>query len=677
MDRRRSWISVSLLLILTGAIYIRPSIVFGNKTLVGADYFQLHIRHITFARDALFGPRHFLPAWYPRELFGAPFSANLQTFPWIPTRLLLFLFDPIVAYAAAVPLAALLAALFTYLYCRRVGLSEVGALIAGWTFACAGFFASRVMAGHLPLLEAYPALPLLLWLADRAIAPDGVKKLDFVALAIATACIALAGHPQLPIYSIAAAALYVIVRGRGGLRWKALCAMSLGVGLTMAAWWPMLLLVQRSSRVLQLGPASNDIAMPYGRLLALVLPGADGWPDVLSKGEKNPFHGYPHDGYFWDTASYLGLLPLLVILLLLGWIVAKKRLPGWPWPFLAALGAGALLLALPLADPLRELIPGTFLRSPARLLYLTTFAASALLGFGVDAFWNSRLRFRQSLVILCLAGHFLDLSGFARLFTQPVPRADEESAEFRKILVSEVKDARIASDDLAYRDRYDDVGIFDSILLANPYRAFVGLAGKPRDWNDQRLDGSELGLSALQAAGVKIVIGSNERNDLQLLSSSDDDDYLYRVPDPAPRASFFPADKIDFLSTQTILDKFVANPRRDRLLLPLEARAHLSTISASGTVTYSRPSSDEIRLETSVGSAGFIHVIESDDPGWTATVDGASTPIELANGFTMAVAVAQGTHAVILRYQTPGRRLGWMLSLLSSALLIRLIRLVR
>src|SRR5450755_1861086 len=169
MDRRRSSISVSLLLILTGAIYIRPSVFFGDQMLAGSDYFQLHIRHIAFARDALFGPRHFLPAWYPRELFGAPFSANIQSFPWIPTRLVLFAFDPAIAFAAGVAIAALLAALFTYLYCKRAGLSEIGAVTAGWTFACAGFFASRVFAGHLPLLEAYPALPLLFWLADRAL----------------------------------------------------------------------------------------------------------------------------------------------------------------------------------------------------------------------------------------------------------------------------------------------------------------------------------------------------------------------------------------------------------------------------------------------------------------------------------------------------------------------------
>jgi hypothetical protein len=424
--------------------------------------------------------------------------------------------------------------------------------------------------------------------------------------------------------------LYVILRGRGWVRIKVAGAIVLGIGTTMAAWWPMLLLVRRSSRVLSLAPASNDLAMPYGRLLALILPGVDGWPDVMPAGGKNPFHGYPHDGYFWDTASYVGLLPLFVILALLVWSIAKKRLPPWPWSFLAAIGTGAFLFALPLADPLRHLLPGTFLRSPARLLYVSTFAASVALGFGVHAFLNGslpRLRIRQALVGLFLAAHFLDLGGFARQFIQPVSRQDEQSPAFRQILAREVKDWRIAAEDPMYRDRYDDIGIFDSILLANPYRAFLGLAGLPADTNEQRLDGSELPLPALQAAGVRIVITSTERRDLEKLAESDDE-YLYRVPNPSPRAE----------------------------------------------AAYTRPSSDEIRLETLANQSVLVRIIESDDPGWTASVDGIPAPIELVNGFAMAVPVAAGKHVVRLQYQTPGRVLGAALSLLSIALLAFLLR---
>src|SRR5580658_10805001 len=210
--RYRSALAVAVLLALTEAFYLRPGILRGAETLAGSDYGELHIRRIRFARDALFGARHTLPAWYPHEVLGSPFSANLQSFPWIPTRLLLLLLDPSIAYAAAVAIAAALSAIFTYLYCRRAGLTRMGSAAAGGTFACAGYFASRVLAGHLPLLEAYPALPLLLWLVDRALAPERAPrhKFNLAVLAICCACVVVAGHPQLPAYSVASALLYAI-----------------------------------------------------------------------------------------------------------------------------------------------------------------------------------------------------------------------------------------------------------------------------------------------------------------------------------------------------------------------------------------------------------------------------------------------------------------------------------
>src|SRR5260370_6944247 len=134
----------------------------GGSLLLGSDFFQLHIRRMEFARNALFGAGHSLPGWYPHEFLGTPFSANLQSFPWIPTRLVILLLDPKVGYAIGISLAAALAALFTYLFCRRAGLSQVGAVTAGWTFASSGYFVSGVFAGHLPLLHASPPRPRFL-----------------------------------------------------------------------------------------------------------------------------------------------------------------------------------------------------------------------------------------------------------------------------------------------------------------------------------------------------------------------------------------------------------------------------------------------------------------------------------------------------------------------------------
>jgi hypothetical protein len=442
--RGRSWISIAVLLLLTEAVYIRPGFVVGGESLFGMDYVWLHVHRIRFAQGALFGPGHFLPAWYPRELLGAPFLANLQSFPWIPTRLILLCFSPSAAYAAGVAIAAALAALFTYLFCRRAWLSEIGAVAAAWTFACAGFFASRVMVGHLPLLEAYPSLPLLLWLGDRAIAPDRTRYAarDLAMAALASACVVAAGHPQLPAYSLAAAALYIMLRGQGWQRLNVVFAMGLGAGTTLVIWWPMLLLLRRSTRVLPLASPSNDVGVPLHRLAALIRPGIDGWPETMGLTHQNLFQGYPNDAYFWDTCAYVGLLPVLVLVVLLLRSMVRRRLPVMPCSFLTAMGGGALLFSVILSQPLRALIPGTLFRSPARLLYLSTFAAAVALGFAVTAFQNSNLlrpRARHAILACCLIFHALDLGGFARLFVSNVDSPTLGTRAFDGILVSRLR----------------------------------------------------------------------------------------------------------------------------------------------------------------------------------------------------------------------------------------------
>jgi hypothetical protein len=673
---------VVVLLILTEAVYLPLSVLRGRETLAGMDCDAMHMRRIAFAREALFGARHTLPAWYPHELLGAPFSANLQSFPWIPTRLVLFLFDPTIAFAVGVAIAAGLAALFAFLFLRRAGLSEIGAAAAAWTFACAGYFSSRVAAGHLPLLEAYPALPLLLWLVDRALSPErvGRHRFDLGALGISSACVAVAGHPQIPAYSLAAALLYAVWRGRGWPRARALCAIALGVGATLAAWWPMFLLIGRSTRVLHLSPPDNDIVMPYGRLLSLILPGINGWAPPITLAERNEFHGFPNTAYFWDTVCYVGILPLVAIIVLFFGCLATRRLPDRRWMFLAAMGLGALLCALPLVEPVREIIPLTIFRSPVRLMYLATFSAAVALGAGVDRVLGSKLigsgASRCVVVAVCLGLHVLDLSGLARLFIWPVSR-QPQATEFQSTLDREVRDGRIAADqemDFSYADRYDDIGGFDSIFLADSYRAILALTRAPKDLNEQQLDGSRFSAAALEATGVRFVITPETRTDLQLDGRSGGVN-LYRVSNPAPRAAFFSESMTEFMPEDKILDAFVSRPRRDRLLLPAEARRDVPGVPGPGGATpvYSRISSDEIRLETTAGQAGFVQVLEAYDPGWTAEVDGVRAPVVPANGFTIAVPVPAGSHVVRLLYHTPGRTLGVVFSLLSVLSLVALV----
>jgi Bacterial membrane protein YfhO len=238
-----------------------------------------------------------------------------------------------------------------------------------------------------------------------------------------------------------------------------------------------------------------------------------------------------------------------------------------------------------------------------------------------------------------LVAHTLDLGGFARMFVRPAP-ADDFPPAFQKTIDAEIGDARTASDDPAYYERYDDAGIFDSILLANPYRALLRLAGLPADFNEQRVDASSYPLPALQAAGVRFVITPEERPDLERVLKSDDEN-LYRVNSPVPHVSLSEGDLRDGTSA-----------------------------------SYVRGSSDEIDVRASMAAPGFVHVLESFDPGWSATVDGAAAPVVLDNGFAMAVPIQQGEHTVRLIYRTPGRRLGCLFSLASITLFLGLLAIV-
>ena len=622
-------LSIAILLLLTEALYVPFAVLRGSQFLFGSDYMLLHIRRITFARDALFGPGHFLPGWYPRELLGAPFTANLQSFPWIPTRIAILGLDPERAFGAGVAIAAALSALFMFLFLRRSGLSDIAAIAGAWTFACSGYFACRVVVGHLPLLEAYPGVPLLLWLADRAMRHSRVR--DIAVLAFASACIVVAGHPQIPIYSIATAVLYILYLGKGRTRVNLCLAIASGIGCAAVIWWPMFALIRRSTRVLPLDAPSNDITLPYHRLLALVVPGIDGWPSGAGTDLylTDPFTGYPDDSYFWDTLGYVGLLPLIAAALL----IAARRHLSKRFLFIAILGIAALIFALPLIAPLRQLIPGTLLRSPARLLYLWTFSLAAALGAAVDAVlrWK-RHKLALALVAVCLAFHAWDLGSFSRLFIHPISHLQLRIPEFEQLIAREIGDGRVAINRtlaLELASRYDDPGGFDSIFLAHPYLKLLALGGLPPRYNEQIINAETFGVFALQATGVHFVITPSNRPDLELVKTAFGH-HLYRVPKPALR-------------------------------------------TADGV--YTRPSSDQINIDVAPTHNDPVTILEAYDPGWTATLDGNPAPVVEANGFALAVPVSPGKHQVRLTYQTPGRITGAIVSVLSACLLGILLRL--
>ncbi|MFI5377784.1 MAG: YfhO family protein [Tepidisphaerales bacterium] len=756
---RANLLAVAAMFLGVLAAYLPPPGGSEPATLRASDYHLLHQRRISFATQSLLPDSPTLPAWYSRELLGTPFRANLQNFPMIPTRFPLLLVPPDYAMATGATLAALLASLFTFLYARRVGVGPLGAAVAGWSFATAGYFASRVMAGHLPLLEAYPALPLLVWLVERYLGGDAVavtadrggtppreprsatvaamvhrgepqppraprSAIAATALSLATAAILLAGHPQVPAYALGVTALYILFRARGTGRWKLLGALVLGAALAAFALVPMSLLVRRSTRVLALGQAYNDVALPPWRLGSLLHPWANGWPAALAENKGHEFVG--NDVVFWDTVIYMGLLPLLAAAFLGTKRLFQRRRPESLWLFWLTVGVLATVAALPFAHRLLSLLPGTYLRSPARQFYVTTFTLALAAGSAMEAWWRGLVRtapqtphgleeratpdagpsverqehadreehvgrqeclsvdrqkclsywWQRALVIALIAGNALDVTLHDRAYIQNTPAARMDSAQ-RDILAA-AGSARVAFDfsiPVNINRELDDVGFFDSLMLARSYRTLLSLAQLPATTNIQEFSGSRLSPGALAFLGVKYVLTPETRLDLQRVGGWPGIP-LYEVRNPAPRAAFYPASSAVCMSAEDIQARLrhADTIPLGQILLPTRTAPDTTQTATNGSAPlpcpWRREGPDTIAVDLTAPSAGYVMVLETADDGWSATVDGISTPVIIADDTFLAVAVAAGKHAVQFHYSTPGAWLGLGISVTALAMLL-------
>ncbi len=181
---------------------------------------------------------------------------------------------------------------------------------------------------------------------------------------------------------------------------------------------------------------------------------------------------------------------------------------------------------------------------------------------------------------------------------------------------------------------------------------------------------------ALRAGGAVLVLTPSVRPDLELLGKPSDIN-LYSVPDPAPRASFYNPQSIKFLPEDSIPGALRSHVfETDLILLPTESRHALIAGNEPSEHRHRRiPAAIQRRNSRRCfgGGSGFVNVLESYDPGWSAEADGQTVPIFAANGFTLAAPVSTGKHQIRFLYETPGRSIGVTASLIAAALLSGLI----
>ena len=86
--------------------------------------------------------------------------------------------------------------------------------------------------------------------------------------------------------------------------------------------------------------------------------------------------------------------------------------------------------------------------------------------------------------------------------------------------------------------------------------------------------------------------------------------------------------------------------------------------------TLERVGPEEIVVTVDGGEGGLLVVAEQNQPGWSVEVDGTITEAVTVDGMDIGVEIGPGAHEVVLRYRTPGLRLGLGLSVLSLVAIV-------
>lgn len=415
--RHGPWLGAAAIfaVLVTGLFW---KVLLTDRVLAGYDLSTYFYPYRQYAATALQGGN--VPLWNPYLFQGVPFLANQQTAVLYPPNLLYLLVSTEKGLALSIALHLVWGAVGLYVYTRQVTnlvwLAAVGAAI---TFGLSGFLGAQV--GHVNQVNAAVWLPWALLAAHRLYVGRSFQWT--VGLSLILAVQFLAGHAQPSYMTLAAIMLYWL--GHAVWDWLGVTTLrprflttasaapakstaslpSPGAGTPTAPRW-FTIFSNRCAQVIWrplvalalLGCAfAGAAALTAPQVLPMLqLTHHSTRQGGLSYNEATAFSLSPReflpgmlptpDG-FVSTAEYYGFIGILAIALALLGVAATYRRPATL--AFAGLALTGLLLALGVSNPLYpilfEVLPGLDLfRVPARWLLLYTFAASVLVGIGID-----------------------------------------------------------------------------------------------------------------------------------------------------------------------------------------------------------------------------------------------------------------------------------------------------
>ena len=340
-----------------------------------------------------------VPLWNPLCACGEPFVANYWSAVFSPLNLVLYGVGPPGCYALSALLRLWVAGFCTYLFLRLWSVRFLGAMMGATSFMFGGYMILWLNHRH---SNAATWLPVLLLLVEKwARSP---RRAFALLLAVAIACVALAGHAYACVHEALAVGLYAVVRMFMVCRWRprkvagraalllGICA--LGVALASLQWLPFLEYLPLSGlvsrRIHEAHQAGAGRGVLWPAVIGLVHPFALGTPLGVGNHFAEAF-GLRDANFNEMNGGYVGLATFALAFwaVLASWRRAEIR-------FFAAL----LLVGFGVGYRL-PVVSGLFVRLPPLNLMVGTeqrsqmtvaFMLCCLAGFGFDHVLGARAR---------------------------------------------------------------------------------------------------------------------------------------------------------------------------------------------------------------------------------------------------------------------------------------------
>ncbi|MDP4200834.1 MAG: YfhO family protein [Bacteroidota bacterium] len=709
------WYVVGFFVLLT--IIFHSDILLGGKFL-WEDFVEQEFPFRTLAASSL--AQGILPQWNPYVFAGMPFMADIQVAFWYPFNMVQALFvsdgflsPNVMQWFSLMHFA--IAGIGMYWFAKKIlAVDDWSAVFAGIAYAFGGYITAQAI--HQMIVYHIALFPWVAYFFVRGF--DSWRHAIIAGLVLGV--MYLAGHPQSTLYFtflLALLAVYEIVHrlrtkteqeGPGESNVLPVVRMVLpiviGLGIFAIQYLPSQELADLSRRDTITYEKSLDGSLSWGHLYTFVLPRLFG---VTTGDPSNAKVPYWNGAYYnsWETSIYIGILPLFFAIM--AGLIARKRKYV---PFLAGIGLLAVLFALGdhffLYKLFFQLPLFSKFRTPARMMMLFSFAASALGGIGLsEALKSERPKWGANggwiIRGLLTLPWLLAIAGMlhATSFFKGAPAESQASIPWAAGLATFPVLAMLAVTGLHYLGKLRGnmlATLTIGVTIIELFTYGMSLNASPTDPREayreqpQLIDmlkqdqAKELSRARTRIGGQMLVRRNQGAYDRIQLVEGYDPLVLQRVfpemanpeasadlmnikwsimpgkqPGFGPRPGYMPRVKLYYQSV--VLPDSQALTRlkqdsnfdyRNTILLEEQPTSAIGPADAAGVATVSKYGDNEITVSVTTGANAMLFLSEIYYPAWNAYLDGK--PVKLYRAFTSlrAVEVPKGVHTVTLRYES-------------------------